>query len=84
MVANAGIVLSGVLVMLLNSPLPDLVVGVMVVGIVLKGGWEILAKRAKPAILPMVHRKETDSDQASFVAPSPSAWPLEAGDRRRM
>lgn len=44
MVANAGIVLSGVLVMILNSPLPDLVIGVVVVGIVLKGGWEILGE----------------------------------------
>lgn len=42
MLANAGIVLSGLLVMLLKSPLPDLLIGVMVVGIVLKGGWEIL------------------------------------------
>lgn len=44
MVANAGIVLSGVLVMILNSPLPDLVIGVVVVGIVLKGGWEIVGE----------------------------------------
>ena len=48
MVANAGIVLSGLLVMFLKSPIPDLVVGVVVAGIVLKGGWEIL-KEAREA-----------------------------------
>lgn len=48
MVANAGIVLSGLLVMFLKSPVPDLVIGVVVVGIVLKGGWEIL-KEAREA-----------------------------------
>lgn len=48
MVANASIVLSGLLVMLLKSPVPDLVIGVVVVGIVLKGGWEIL-KEAREA-----------------------------------
>lgn len=42
MVANAGIALSGVAVMLFHSPLPDLVIGLVVVGIALKGGWEIL------------------------------------------
>lgn len=48
MLANAGIVLSGLLVMFLKSPVPDLVIGVVVVGIVLKGGWEIL-KEAREA-----------------------------------
>ena len=42
MLANAGIVLSGVTVMVFKSPLPDLLIGLVVVGIVLKGGWEIL------------------------------------------
>lgn len=42
MIANFGIVISGIAVMLLRSPIPDLVVGVVVVGIVLHGGWEIL------------------------------------------
>ena len=42
MIANLGIVVSGVAVMLLKSPLPDLLIGVFVVGIVIKGGWEIL------------------------------------------
>lgn len=48
MLANAGIILSGLLVMFLRSPVPDLVIGVLVVGIVLKGGWEIL-KEAREA-----------------------------------
>ena len=42
MLANFGIALSGVAVMLLKSPLPDLIIGIIVVGIGIKGGWEIL------------------------------------------
>ena len=42
MLANLGIVLSGVAVMIFNSPLPDLVIGVVVVAIVVKGGGDIL------------------------------------------
>lgn len=42
MLANLGIVLSGIAVMVFESPLPDLLIGLVVVGIVLKGGWEIL------------------------------------------
>lgn len=42
MFANAGIVVSGVAVSILGSPLPDLLIGLVVVGIVIKGGWEIL------------------------------------------
>ncbi len=42
MLANAGIVLSGALVMLFNSPLPDLLIGLAVAGMVLKGGGDIL------------------------------------------
>ncbi|MHB0672185.1 cation transporter [Roseomonas mucosa] len=51
MLANAGIVLSGAAVMLLGSPLPDLLIGLVVVGIVLHGGWEILeqAREARRA-----------------------------------
>lgn len=45
---NLGIVLSGIAVMLLNSPLPDLLISLIVVGIVLKGGWKIL-KQARSA-----------------------------------
>lgn len=48
MLVNLGIVLSGVAVMLFNSPLPDLIISLITVGIVLKGGWEIL-KEARDA-----------------------------------
>lgn len=42
MLANAGIALSGAAVMFFASPLPDLIIGLVVGGLVLKGGWEIL------------------------------------------
>lgn len=42
MLVNLGIVLSGVAVMLLNSPIPDLLISLIIVGVVLKGGWKIL------------------------------------------
>lgn len=42
MLANAGIVVSGAAVMLFGSALPDLIIGLAVAGIVLKGGWDIL------------------------------------------
>ena len=54
MVADGGIVASGIAVILFKSPLPDLLIGIFVVGIVLKGGWEIL-KQASEA------RRGTDS-----------------------
>jgi Co/Zn/Cd efflux system component len=44
MLANLGIVLSGIAVMVFKSPLPDLLIGLVVVGIVLKGGWDILGE----------------------------------------
>lgn len=47
MLANAGIVLSGAAVMVFKSPLPDLLIGLVVAGLVLKGGWEILAQARK-------------------------------------
>lgn len=54
MIANLGIVASGVAVMVFKSRLPDLLIGVVVVGIVIKGGWEIL-EHAREA------RREADS-----------------------
>lgn len=39
---NLGIVASGIGVMIFNSSIPDLVAGIIVVLISLKGGWEIL------------------------------------------
>ncbi|QEG35888.1 cation transporter [Bythopirellula goksoeyrii] len=43
MIANLGIVLSGIAVMFFQSQLPDLLIGFVVVCIVIKGGWEILS-----------------------------------------
>lgn len=54
MIANVGIVLSGLAVMALNSKLPDLIIGIVVVAIVIKGGWEILGHAR-------VARRGTDS-----------------------
>ena len=42
MLANAGVAISGIAVMLWKSPLPDLVIGLVVVAIGIRGGWEIL------------------------------------------
>jgi Co/Zn/Cd efflux system component len=47
MIANAGIVLSGILVMLLHNPIPDLIIGLIVVLIGAKGGWEIIEQARK-------------------------------------
>jgi Co/Zn/Cd efflux system component len=51
MIANLGVAASGVAVMIVKSPLPDLLIGSVVVGIVIKGGWEILehAREARAA-----------------------------------
>lgn len=51
MIVNLGIVASGVAVMVLKSPLPDLLIGLVLVGVIIKGGWEILehAKEARRA-----------------------------------
>lgn len=42
MAANAGIVVSGLAVIWLRSPIPDLVIGIVVAGIAIRGGWDIL------------------------------------------
>lgn len=44
MLANAGIVVSGAAVMFFGSSLPDLIIGLVVSGIVVKGGWDILSE----------------------------------------
>lgn len=51
MLANLGIVTSGIAVIVFKSQLPDLLIGLVVVGIVLKGGWDILeeAREARRA-----------------------------------
>jgi Co/Zn/Cd efflux system component len=48
MLANLGIAASGIAVMVFRSPLPDLLIGLVVVGVVLKGGWEILEAARQP------------------------------------
>ena len=40
--ANAGIVVSGIAVMLWKSPYPDLVIGLVIVAVGIRGGWMIL------------------------------------------
>lgn len=47
MYANAGIAASGVAVLLFKSALPDLLIGLVVVGIALMGGREILEQARK-------------------------------------
>lgn len=54
MLANVGVAVSGLAVILWKSRLPDLVIGLVVVAIGIRGGWEILeqarsARRAEPA-----------------------------------
>ena len=43
MISNLAIAVSGLAVMLLGSPLPDLLIGLVVTVIVGRGGWRILA-----------------------------------------
>jgi cation diffusion facilitator family transporter len=42
--ANAGVILAGALVMITGSPLPDLVIGLAISGLVIRGGMRILAE----------------------------------------
>jgi len=56
MIANGGIVASGIAVMVFKSSLPDLLIGIVVAGIVLHGAWEIL-KQARDA------RRGVETDQ---------------------
>ena len=46
-VINLGIALSGITVMIFKSPIPDLVIGIIVVGISIKGGVVILKETVK-------------------------------------
>ena len=46
-IANAGVILSGCLVLLLGSRIPDLVVGALVSAIVIRGGLLILKEAAR-------------------------------------
>lgn len=60
MIANAGIAVSGAAIILFKSPLPDLLIGLVVVGIALKGGWEILeqARQARREGAPAAPEKQ--------------------------
>lgn len=40
--ANLGVILAGVLVLIFQSPMPDLLIGLMITGLVTKGAWTIL------------------------------------------
>lgn len=52
-IANAGVILSGVLVIALGSPTPDLAIGVIIAAIVIRGGLKILsAARAETSSPP--------------------------------
>jgi Co/Zn/Cd efflux system component len=44
MMVNIGIATSGVAVMIFKSPVPDLLIGLVMVGVVLKGGYDILTE----------------------------------------
>lgn len=57
MLANAGIVLSGVAVMYFQSPLPDLLIGLVTVELVLHGAWEILESASEA-------RQEVGTDES--------------------
>ena len=41
-IANLGVILSGALVLLLDSRLPDLVIGTVIAAVVIRGGIQIL------------------------------------------
>ena len=41
-IANAGVIAAGILVILTNSRIPDLIIGLIIVGIVMKGARAIL------------------------------------------
>ena len=60
MIANAGIAVSGAAIILFKSPLPDLLIGLVVAGIALKGGWEILeqARQARREGAPAAPEKQ--------------------------
>jgi Co/Zn/Cd efflux system component len=49
--ANAGVILAGILVRLTGSPWPDLVIGFVVCGLVVRGGVHIL-RQLRPASAP--------------------------------
>jgi Co/Zn/Cd efflux system component len=67
-IAKAGVILSGLLVVLLASPLPDLIIAVAIALLVLRGGLRILHE---------VHQSgrpcTTRSDKGRPYPPSPAS-----------
>lgn len=47
MLVNLGIVLSGIAIMVFKSPVPDLLIGLVVTGVVIRGGITILSHARK-------------------------------------
>jgi cation diffusion facilitator family transporter len=41
-IANAGVIVAGFLIWLMDTRWPDLIVGTLIAGVVFRGGWEIL------------------------------------------
>ena len=52
-IANAGVIVAAGLVALTQTRWPDLIVGAAVAGVVIKGGWEILADARRTAAEPV-------------------------------
>lgn len=48
-IANAGVIISGVLVIALNSQVPDLTIGVVIAAVVIRGGVKILGEAKSDA-----------------------------------
>lgn len=46
-IANLGVILAGLLVLVLNSRWPDLIIGAAIVVVVVKGGFQILAEAGR-------------------------------------
>jgi Co/Zn/Cd efflux system component len=49
-IANAGLILAGILVALTSSRWPDLIVGLIVAGIVMRGGIRILRESREDSV----------------------------------
>ncbi|MBE9182340.1 cation transporter [Oculatella sp. LEGE 06141] len=46
-IANLGVIVAGVMVLLFNSRLPDLIIGLLITGLVLRGGIDIIRDAKK-------------------------------------
>jgi len=55
-IANLGVIVSGVLVRYLQTPLPDLIIGMAIALIVIHGGWRILVATRKEEVIPSGQR----------------------------